>query len=77
MAQATYKVLSLTPAVTIYYICQVNRVKLADILFSLLSVCQSVCLCALSPVFNSVCPSHNASGTSLMQPISLVDICTL
>jgi len=41
---------------TLYYIHQVNGVKLADILFSLLSVCLSVCLCALSPVFNSVCP---------------------
>jgi len=37
----------------IYYIRQVNGVKLADILSSLLcclSVCLSVCLCALSPV---------------------------
>ena len=42
-----------------YYILQVNGVKLADILFSLLCVC----VCALSPVFNSVCPSHNASAT--------------
>jgi len=30
-----------------------------------------VCLCALSPVFNSVRTSHNASAISLMQPISL------
>jgi len=52
--------------------------------FVFLSVC--VCLCALSPVFNSVCPSHNTSAISLMQlmslpqPISLphlADICTL
>ena len=37
------------------YIHQVNGVKLADgdILFSLLSVCVSMCLCTLSPVFNS------------------------
>jgi len=35
------------------YIRQVNGVKLADILFSLLSVCLRVCLCALSAVFNS------------------------
>ena len=55
------------------YIRQVNGVKLADILYSLLSVCLSICLCvrALSPVFNSVCPSHNALAISLMQPISL------
>jgi len=26
-------------------------------------VCLCVCLFALSPVFNSVCPSHNASAT--------------
>jgi len=44
-----------------HYIRQVNGVKLADILFSLLCVCLSVsvCLWALSPVFN------------------LADICTL
>ena len=46
-----------------YYIRQVNGVKLADILFSLLSVCLSVCARTLSPVLNSVCPSHNASAT--------------
>ena len=54
-----------------HYIRQVNRVKLADILFSLVSVCLSVCLCALSPVFNSVCPSHSASAISLMRPMSI------
>jgi len=39
-----------------FHIRHVNGVKLADILFSLLSVCLSVrlCVCALSPVFNSV-----------------------
>jgi len=56
----------------IYYIRQVNGVKLTDILFSLLSVCLSVStLCALSPVFNSMCPFHNASAISLMQPMSI------
>jgi len=65
-----------------YYIRQVNGVKLADIYCSLMSVCLSVCLCALSPIFNSVCPSRNASAISLMQPIFLrkpilADICTL
>jgi len=49
---------------------KVNGVKLADILFSLLCECVSVCLCALSPVFNSVCPSHNTSAISLPQPIT-------
>ena len=40
--------------------------------FVCLSVC--VCVCALSPVFNSVCwlcSSHNGSAISLMQPMSL------
>jgi len=31
-------------------------------------VCLSVCLCALSPVFNSVCQSHNASAISKLAP---------
>ena len=46
-----------------YYIHQVNGAKLADILFSFLSVSVCLCVCILSPVFNSVCPSHNASAT--------------
>jgi len=53
------------------YISQVNGVKLADILFSLLSVCLSVCLCTLSPVFNSMCPSHLADICTLWAPSSL------
>jgi len=45
----------------VYYIRQVNELKLADILFSLLCVCVSVCLCL----------SRNASAISLPKPISL------
>ena len=46
-----YAVFTTSPSVsaatsTSYYIRQVNGVKLADILFSLLCVCLSVCLCA-------------------------------
>jgi len=88
-ARISEKLTILTCALTsFYHIRQVNGVKLADIMFSLLSVCLSVCLCvcarALSPVFNSVCPSHNAPArpTSDTQndksnKILLVDICTL
>jgi len=32
------------------YVSQVNRVKLADIMFSLLCACLRVCLCALGPI---------------------------
>ena len=44
-----------TPAVDamIVFITGVYPPSLAGILFSLLSFCLSVCLCALSPVFNS------------------------
>jgi len=47
----------------LYYIRQVNGVKLADILFSLLCVC--VCLRTQSSL--QQCVSHNASAISLMQ----------
>ena len=52
--------------------CQMNGVKLADILFLLLCVCVCLSVCALSlPLFNSACPSYKASAMSFMQPISL------
>jgi len=57
------------------YIRQVNGVKLADILFSLLSVCLSVCLYALSPVFNSVICSEgdNSSSRHNTGPSAILD----
>jgi len=42
------------------YIRQVNGMKLTDMPFSLLSVCLSVCLCALSPLFNVFSRSSQA-----------------
>jgi len=69
---------------SVYYIRQVNGVKLADILFLLLSVCVSVCLCvcvcAHSALSSAVCvppTTHQHSAISLMQPISLPNPCPL
>jgi len=59
-------------AVKTNYICQVNGVKLVDILFSLLSVCLCVCLCTLTPVFNSaICSEGNNSSSRHTQVLQL------
>jgi len=42
LCQSFIKVMMMMMMMHFYYICQVNGVKLSDILFSLLSVCVSV-----------------------------------
>jgi len=53
---------------TCYYICQVNGVKLADILFSLLCVCVCVCVCVRARTqssFQQFCSSHRLKAIKL------------